>query len=134
MTIVEPQEDRCPLGNPSVWVVVATEAKTCPCRRLVVLNDAFLTRSHAPIAGHVIEIDDHSQRKGSRQPPSRWIGLAERILGEWAPTLRASLLLGVLLAGLITLVIVGLGLGGALLITAAGTVLKIVQRQSKRSN
>ncbi len=63
----------------------------------------------------------------------RWLRTAERLVGGWAPTLRAALLMLVTFVGVVVLVGVTLGFGGALTgALVSGVTLYAVGRSSSR--
>lgn len=138
LTIVEPPDPACPEGDPSLNRV-ATDADLSDCcerRKRIVLNKVFdaepvrLVVTLAPPSAHTVTPSE------AGEAPASWIALIERVIGDTAPTLRVSLLLVILLAGLITLIVVGFGLEGAPFVASAGAALKaqrwITERTRRR--
>jgi hypothetical protein len=107
-------------------VVIAVEMPGCPSRRRVVLNGGYLDEPDTPICA-----------APPVSPPTRQrltcLGLAERIIGDWAPTLRVALLLIIVLLGLISMIVVGLGLEGVLFVGSISAALKLAQRPATRT-
>lgn len=68
-------------------------------------------------------------RRGRR---SSWACLAERVLGGWPMTLRAALLLVILLAGLTAGMVVVLGLDGTACVAGLSLLLQLVLRRINR--
>lgn len=82
-----------------------------------------------------LDADYYASRR--RRPPSRpappavpapeprrtWLRLAERVLGDWAPTLRASLALAAAFLALAVVLVLTFGYGGALLALGLGITL-----------
>jgi hypothetical protein len=73
----------------------------------------------------------HRASRGLAVPTSRddWLVLAERVVGDWAATLRAAMLLALALAAAIMVIGLVLGLGAAL---ATAFVLLIVLVAGRR--
>jgi hypothetical protein len=61
-----------------------------------------------------------------------WACLAERVLGGWSMTLRAALLLVILLAGLTAGMVVVLGLDGTACVAGLSLLLQLVLRRITR--
>lgn len=57
------------------------------------------------------------------EPRRTWLRLAERVLGDWAPTLRASLALAAAFLALAVVLVLTFGYGGALLALGLGITL-----------
>lgn len=62
----------------------------------------------------------------SESGPSDWLRLVERVLGDWAPTLRLAILLLVVLLTLIAAIAVLLGLDSALVVLGGVVVMKVL--------
>lgn len=71
--------------------------------------------------------DGRARRRGS------WMCLAERVLGGWPMTLRAALLLLIVLVGTGVVLLLVVGLPGTACITGLGLALQTVTRWITRS-
>lgn len=126
MNSLEPTEVATPECTASPKrVVVAHTSNVPPTRIAVVLDGTYLakpaTESDAPAFTHVA--DRTSRRRSAR---SNWLCLIERIVGEWAKTLRLALLLVILLIALIVILVVLLGFGQGLLVLGTGAIMKLL--------
>jgi hypothetical protein len=63
-----------------------------------------------------------------RTRSSSWACLVERVLGGWPMTLRAALLLLILLSGLVVGLLLGLGVDGTAFLTGLSLLLQLVMR------
>jgi hypothetical protein len=68
-----------------------------------------------------------------RQRQSGWLCLVERILGDWAPTLRLAVLLIIILAALIAAIAVLLGFGSALMMLGGAAAMKMLSAHPVRA-
>lgn len=127
MDIIEPINPPAPACTASLKrVVVAVEAADCPSRARIILNEEFLGQRPAQSEA------SRAQVAAPTPQPLTYLGLLERIIGGWAPTLRAALLLTMMLLGLTALAVVGLGFEGAVVIIAIGTAMQFMQRRLAR--
>lgn len=101
-------------------------------RRLVVLNEVFLAGPDHPVVTPRPSMAQNVGPRGPRLESSHWLAMAERLIGMWAPTLRAGLLLTILITVLSTLIVVGFGVGGALVVVSAGAAIKARCWMAKR--
>jgi hypothetical protein len=69
----------------------------------------------------------------SHPTPSTWIGLIDRVVGDTAPTVRTAILLIIVIAGLITLILVGFGLVNTMFLVGAGAAVKVVTGRFNRA-
>src|ERR1700753_506373 len=120
---INPQIPGCTVSP--MRVVIAVEMPGCPSRRQVVLNEDYLNEPDPPACAAPQVPTPTRQRLTC-------LGLVERIIGHWGATLRAPLLLIVLLV-LISMIIVGLGLEGALFVPGISVVMTLVQRPATRA-
>ena len=72
-------------------------------------------------------------RHRPRRPGSAWPRRAEKVLGGWAPTLRAAILLVIVMAaGLVGVLAVWGALGGVLTVLLCAMIHRIVTRLDRR--
>lgn len=103
-------------------VDVASTVSNQPTRTTVILNGVFVEgqdKAAKPCCpGHPLP---------SPQPLT-CLTLVERVIGDWARTLRIAMLLVIVLLGLDVLIIVGFGIGGAAIITGLATTWQLMLR------
>lgn len=107
-------------------VDVATTARDQLPRTTVILNCEFI---EGPANTAPVSCTEHAAPQPRRLT---CLALVERIIGDWASTLRAALLLAIILLGLIILIIVGLGLGGVAVATGLTAALRLMLRQRRK--
>jgi hypothetical protein len=113
---VEPESHLGPVFDHSFTRVVAAPAATGqPVRCAVVLNDVGPVERSRPAMVTTSE---------AGPPPCGWLPLVERVLGDWAPTLRLAILLLIILMALIAAIAVLLGLGSALAVLGGAVVMQ----------
>lgn len=127
MDIVEPINPPGIESDPSPrQVVVAITARDQPVRTTVVLHarcaDGQGSPDRAVCAVHA----------APAPRPLTCLALVERIIGDWARTLRAAMLLSIALLGLIVVIIVAFGLGGVAVLGGLATALKLALRSHRK--
>lgn len=114
-------------------VVVATQATDAPARHRIVLNESALDEQSTPACAAVPTTPSRVEPVAPRPQHLTCLGLVDRVIGDWAPTLRVALLLIIVLVGLVLLVVVGLGFEGALFLVGLGATMKLLQRRLMRT-
>ncbi len=133
VTSLEPGAAPKPEKNAPIDTRTKSQATGRRTVRLAALADVDAGGTGRPPAETRAYAPRHARAHAHALPTSRddWLVLAERVVGDWAATLRAALLLGLAVAAVI--MVIGLVLGaGAALATAFLALLVFVAGRRRR--